>query len=563
MTTKRIAGGSLCPSLIAAAVCAAFTSGCVTTNPNVNGGTSSNPLKEMFASDDPCSNNARNIGILAGALAGAFLGNQVKHSNTSRVLGAVAGGALGGLIGREIDNRRCELAKIAKKNNLEIQFEEIKATDQGVVTTAPRPKRETAGGGAPAQPEAAPLGLKVVLMDNGRQFQSGSDELNPDAHAYFGQIADQYSYDVQKKRLTPASSKEDIASVEGLREKRILLVGHTDDTGSSALNADLSERRAKAVAKVFRDRGINDEHIFFQGAGETLPIADNRTDEGRARNRRVEIIDLSDDTALRAYLASRKPTVAYYRNTQDKIAMASVGQAAASTASPGDAQEQTKQRAKRKDSAKGSSTVQKEASTSGQQVAAAPPRVPTIDFGGMAVGTKVAHVDIGRIPTSSGFSVISTAQADEPMAGSCLQDRPRISHGVKSLKSGQEYGIDDYMPGLYGTSWVDIVNGNLVALTHVTVLRDGGLPATRPTLLVYRDYDPKAKTKPSITETPEVNVYRGDKAVLYRVFSSSAPVRCVDVVIPNEQRTEARGSNLYYDRAQTLYVASFNPKLAK
>lgn len=555
MTNHRTAGtGNLTPKLIAAAVCVAFTSGCVTTNPNPGGGgaggnapTSSNPIKEMFASDDPCSNNARNIGILAGALAGAFLGNQVKHSNTSRLLGAAGGAFVGGWIGKEIDSRRCELAKIAKKNNLEMQFEEIKAAQAGAT---PAPGAQAPAAGQPPAADAPAVGLKVVLKDNGRQFKSGSDELSPEAQGYFAQIADQYSYEVQKKQLNQASSKEDVAAVEGLKEKRILLVGHTDDTGSSALNADLSERRAKSVAKIFRDRGINDEHIFFQGAGETLPIADNRTDEGRARNRRVEIIDLSNDAALRAYLATRKPTVAYYRNAPERIA-----------AAPTDTPAPTMQKTKR---TKGDAAAAQQPSgvLPGQRVASAS-RIPALDFGGVPVGTKIAAVDIGRVATpSSGMSVISSAQADEPIAGTCLQDRPRISHGVKSLKSGQDYAIDDYMPGLYGTSWADTVNGNLVALTHVTVLRDGGLPATRPTLLVYRDYDAKSKAKPSITETPDVNVYRGEKAVLYRVFASAAPMRCLDVVIPYEQRA-ASGSSLYYDRTQTLYVASFNPKLAK
>src|SRR5205823_2690461 len=93
----------------------------------------------------------------------------------------------------------------------------------------------------------------------------------------------------------------------------ILLVGHTDDTGSSELNAALSERRARAIARLFYDHGVPIAQVYYQGAGETLPIADNRTEPGRARNRRVEIVDLPDEAALVAYLQDRTPRLEHYR----------------------------------------------------------------------------------------------------------------------------------------------------------------------------------------------------------------------------------------------------------
>ncbi len=61
---------------------------------------------------------------------------------------------------------------------------------------------------------------------------------------------------------------------------------------------------------------------------------------------------------------------------------------------------------------------------------------------------------------------------------------------------------------------------------------------------------------------PEVNAYHGDKGVLYRVFVNG-PVRCMDIVILNDKPIEAPASNLYYARGQAMYMASFNPKLAK
>ena len=65
--------------------------------------------------------------------------------------------------------------------------------------------------------------------------------------------------------------------------------GHTDSTGSDQYNQTLSENRARTVANYLTMQGVSAARIRSQGFGETLPIADNATEEGRRRNRRVEI----------------------------------------------------------------------------------------------------------------------------------------------------------------------------------------------------------------------------------------------------------------------------------
>lgn len=68
------------------------------------------------------------------------------------------------------------------------------------------------------------------------------------------------------------------------------VVGHADSQGSDAFNLDLSERRANSVAGYLVGQKVKAARIYVAGMGETQPIADNNTAEGRARNRRVEII---------------------------------------------------------------------------------------------------------------------------------------------------------------------------------------------------------------------------------------------------------------------------------
>jgi outer membrane protein OmpA-like peptidoglycan-associated protein len=80
------------------------------------------------------------------------------------------------------------------------------------------------------------------------------------------------------------------ASLLKYPNSRIEVIGHTDNTGSAAYNQDLSQRRAVSVAGVLRESGVPSGRLAAYGRGEDQPVASNLTPEGRAQNRRVEII---------------------------------------------------------------------------------------------------------------------------------------------------------------------------------------------------------------------------------------------------------------------------------
>ena len=73
---------------------------------------------------------------------------------------------------------------------------------------------------------------------------------------------------------------------------RLSVDGHTDGTGTFARNQVLSEARARAVVAAMTQRGVPADRLGSQGFGQSRPIADNTTEEGRARNRRVELVKL-------------------------------------------------------------------------------------------------------------------------------------------------------------------------------------------------------------------------------------------------------------------------------
>ncbi|MBY0370115.1 OmpA family protein, partial [bacterium] len=76
--------------------------------------------------------------------------------------------------------------------------------------------------------------------------------------------------------------------VKGAPELRLRITGHTDSVGSAAFNQALSERRAASIAQMLLSQGVSSASLVTEGRGESQPESDNRSDRGRAKNRRVE-----------------------------------------------------------------------------------------------------------------------------------------------------------------------------------------------------------------------------------------------------------------------------------
>jgi OOP family OmpA-OmpF porin len=100
-------------------------------------------------------------------------------------------------------------------------------------------------------------------------------------------------FDFNKATLKPEGKAQLDKGIAVLKQKpnlRVSVEGHTDSIGSDVYNQKLSERRANAVRDYMVSQGIDSSRITTRGYGETRPIADNKTEEGRAENRRVEVI---------------------------------------------------------------------------------------------------------------------------------------------------------------------------------------------------------------------------------------------------------------------------------
>lgn len=386
-------------------------------------------------------------------------------------------------------------------------------------------------------------------LDGITQFASNSSEPTANATQFYFQVA---------VGVANSQSEKD-------GKKRILIVGHTDDTGDTHHNATLAEQRAHSVGKIFEVAGIESDRIYYQGAGESLPVADNRTEEGRARNRRVEIVDLSDEYAFRQYLLSRRPNTTFYRpagrisETKKSSTDENNGvRHAAFNNQPVDEKIDAQ--------IAGRTTSSEKISVSGsKQPNKGKFPVGYIDFGGVPATSFNATVNFGNMQkTKQGFfSFISDAHAmDMGPISSCYTDRPRNAGAVKSLKDGKRYATNEYLPGLNGRSWHDTVSGNLIVLNNVAVLSDGTTPANVPNLKVYVGYNPDVNSnpKPDVSVNPEVNAYQGSNGLLYRVFTQGERgIQCMDVLIPSDGSPAAKAGKVIYGGNGSEFVSDFKP----
>jgi outer membrane protein OmpA-like peptidoglycan-associated protein len=173
------------------------------------------------------------IGGLAGAVAGA---SSDDDKLVKAVIGGAIGAAVGGAVGATLDQQAADL-------NRSIANPNVSVTNFG--------------------------DYLVVNMPQDLLFATDSSALRPDLQGDIlavGQNLVQYP------------------------NSRIEVIGHTDNTGTAAYNQQLSQDRANSVAALLRSAGVPSARISTFGRGRDAPIASNATPEGRAQNRRVEII---------------------------------------------------------------------------------------------------------------------------------------------------------------------------------------------------------------------------------------------------------------------------------
>lgn len=183
-----------------------------------------------------CSATAKGgtIGAAAGGAAGALIGKKFgDHTVMGALIGAGVGGTAGALIGKKMD---------AQANDLKQDLEGAKVERVGE-------------------------GIKITFA-SGILFTSGSAELQADGKANIEKMA---------------------KILQKYADTNVVVEGHTDGDGTEESNQKLSEKRATSVAQYAQALGVTAERFTTMGYGETMPVGDNATAEGKALNRRVEI----------------------------------------------------------------------------------------------------------------------------------------------------------------------------------------------------------------------------------------------------------------------------------
>jgi OOP family OmpA-OmpF porin len=159
----------------------------------------------------------------------------------------------------------------------------LKAAAPAAAPPAPAPARPAAPAPAPAPGVApAPAPARPPAAAPAAPAPT-SEKVTFAADAFF---------DFDKSVLKPegrAKLDDLVSKMAGINLEVIIAVGHTDSVGSDAYNQRLSVRRSEAVKAYLVSKGVERNRVYTEGKGEKQPVADNKTSEGRAKNRRVEI----------------------------------------------------------------------------------------------------------------------------------------------------------------------------------------------------------------------------------------------------------------------------------
>ena len=183
-------------------------------------------------------------GAAAGAILGRVLGGGARGTAIGAIIGAAAGGTAGVLIGRKMDK----------------QAEDLQRDMQN------------------AKVERVGEGIKITFA-SGILFATNSSSLTADAASNIDQLA---------------------ATVKKYADTNVVIEGHTDSSGSDAINQPLSERRAQAVANEISNQGVETGRITSTGYGSTQPVGDNSSAAGKAANRRVEVAIFANEKMQKA-----------------------------------------------------------------------------------------------------------------------------------------------------------------------------------------------------------------------------------------------------------------------
>ncbi|MFH1380129.1 MAG: OmpA family protein [bacterium] len=146
----------------------------------------------------------------------------------------------------------------------------------------------------PVKAEALPLPAKPTMIQQAKKIIK-SGVIKEETRGLAVNFSSQVMFDIGKSTVKARALEtlDELATLlNEYKENKLLIEGHTDSVGSSVMNQRLSEARAQAVSKYLIKNGVAEMRIETIGFGETKPIADNKSVEGKARNRRVEIIIL-------------------------------------------------------------------------------------------------------------------------------------------------------------------------------------------------------------------------------------------------------------------------------
>lgn len=426
-------------------------------------------------------------------------------------------------IGSYLEKREKELAKKAKEEGFNANFNRIKMTsDQGVHFDT--------------QSKDDVFASQLSISTEQPMFRSGKSTIT------------------NKKKLQQLDNFliKYISTIDA--QSQVLIVGHTDSSGSALYNQKLSEKRAYFIANRMAHLGLDKKKLFIEGVGENQPLYSNSTQQGREKNRRFDIIDVFNHK-------EKKSVIGF-----DKVLLVSQAKKQNITNIMTDKALEVK---------KAHNTPPKPKPQPTNTIIVKTPPTPSIvkldrhslNLQGTQFDTRVS----GRLLTQKlgvyqddSWSLLPKAHASEipDVIRSCAVSEPKTPSSVKSLAQMQKSPIiKNYLPSMIGNKWFgkaqteNSQKETMIILGPIYVKKDSFQADGSPEIAFYKNYHSK-KRKADHRYPLLVETYKGNNAVLYRIYpknAKDAKFECADFIFSSTGKQQSKHAEIIYNTKNNKY----------
>ncbi|WP_202819753.1 OmpA family protein [Thaumasiovibrio subtropicus] len=378
-----------------------------------------------------------------------------------------------------LDHREKQIADLAKLSQYQARFERVSEDRSGAVFSR--------------NADRDVLASQVSLIAQTPMFGSGDSEIK----------------DAKQLANLRTFLKGYIATLDA--GSSIYVVGHTDSQGAAQYNQSLSERRARFIADELVKLGFDKSRLYYEGVGESQPIANNSTDIGRAANRRFELLDVFEDKNSTPEASVARISAAKKQRIENVLNMAPIAER--------------------------------------PKVPRNKPADGRLALGGIPAASSTVDFDaILASRSTNGLNLFS--QQDGDIVATCLEVEPVYPSVLKAYLGGKVVKSPSDIASvrnLVNSTWEGKSGSTTVNVGPVDVKQSTLEVGSKPIFSFFVNHD-GSKKGADYSYSMNVETYKGNNAVLLRMYPEqrNALMTCSDVIFSTNGDSVTKSAGIFY-----------------